>query len=134
MKNEEQVILVIEDDQSLLTAIKDKIQRNGLAVITARSAEQAMLCLSKNSRVDAIWLDHYLLGREDGIDFVQKIKHNDSVWKNIPIFVVSNTVGPDKVEVYIRLGVVKYYAKAEKRLGGIIADIKNYIQNININN
>jgi CheY-like chemotaxis protein len=131
IQNEKKTVLVVEDNQSLLTAIQEKLERNEFAVITARTIEQALIDLGNIPRISAIWLDHYLLGREDGIDFVQKIKQNDSAWKNIPVFVVSNTVGPDKVEIYIRLGVVKYYTKAEMRLDGIVDDIKNHLQNIN---
>lgn len=130
-QKESQTILVVEDNQTLLNAIQKKLRKNGFEVVVASTAQQAYDHLLKNSKINAIWLDHYLLGKEDGIDFVLKIKRNDSVWKNIPIFVVSNTVGPDKVEVYIRLGVVKYYTKAEILLDEIIADIKTFIQNIN---
>lgn len=132
MENELQTILVVEDNQSLLMAIKGKIQRNGLNVLTARTVEQALNHLSNSPRVSAIWLDHYLLGEENGIDFVMKIKEANSVWRNIPVFVVSNTVGPDKVEIYMRLGAVRYYTKAEKRLEEIIDDIKTYIESVKI--
>lgn len=124
MENDSKIILVVEDDQSLSTAIKNKLQKNNFQVTTARTVEQAFDYLSNISNIDAIWLDHYLLGKENGIDFVKKIKSNDSNLKNIPIFVVSNTVGPDKVKTYLQLGVAKYYIKAEKKLEDIIADIK----------
>lgn len=126
-QNEQKIILIIEDEQTLLEAIQDKMQRNGLGAIVARTVDQAFSQLSSAPHIDAIWLDHYLLGKENGIDFVEKIKHNGSKWKNIPIFVVSNTVGPEKVKIYIQLGVVKYYVKAERRLDEIIADIKTFI-------
>lgn len=127
MQEKRKTILVIEDDCSLLAAICDKIQKSGFETITARTVKQALDCLSAASRVDAIWLDHYLLGKENGIDFVEKVKCDGTKWKNIPIFVVSNTAGPDKVRSYIRLGILKYYIKAEKRLEDIITDIKMHI-------
>lgn len=132
MQNELQSILIIEDDLSLLMAIKGKVERNGLKGVIARTVEQAMDHLSNSPRVSAIWLDHYLIGKENGIDFMLKIKDSGSVWKNIPVFVVSNSVGPDKIDVYMRLGAVKYYAKAEKRLDDIISDIKKCIRGSNI--
>jgi len=77
--------------------------------------------------IDAIWLDHYLLGKETGLDFVAKIKAQDGKWKNIPIFVVSNTASSSNVHSYMRLGVSKYYVKAEHRLDEIINEIKLFL-------
>lgn len=133
-KNEQKTILVIEDDKSLLVAIESKMQRNDFGVILARTVDQALGYLEASPRIDLIWLDHYLLGKKNGIDFVEKIKRDGSKWKSIPIFVVSNTVGPDKIQTYIRLGVVKYYVKAEKRLDDIISDIKICIQGLKTHN
>lgn len=123
----DKTILVIEDERPLIEAIKTKLEKNGFAVTTARTVEQALNYLEDLERVDAIWLDHYLLGKEDGLDFVAKIKSHDGKWKHIPIFVVSNTASPDKVQSYIRLGISKYYVKAEHRLDKIINEIKSFL-------
>ncbi len=123
----EKTMLVIEDERPLVEAIKHKLESNGFAVVTARTVEQALNYLEDLKQVDAIWLDHYLLGKEDGLDFVSKIKQDGAKWKNIPIFVVSNTASPKNVQSYIRFGVKKYYVKAEHRLDGIIDEIKSFL-------
>lgn len=120
----EKVILVLEDEVPLLNAIKKKLETEGCTVVTARSVEQGMEYLEELDHIDAIWLDHYLLGKESGLDFVNKIKTDNSIWKKIPIFVVSNTASQDKVNQYLRLGVDKYYIKAEHRLEKIVEDMK----------
>jgi response regulator of citrate/malate metabolism len=76
-----------------------------------------------------IWLDHYLLGKENGLDFVSWCKNEEKQYKNIPIFVVSNTATPEKVQTYLRLGINKYYVKAEKRLEEIINEINSFLEN-----
>lgn len=77
-------------------------------------------------KVDVIWLDHYLLGKETGLDFVVWIKKQKK-FNSILIFVVSNTASEDKVCAYLELGVEKYYTKSDLRLDGIIEEInKNY--------
>jgi len=123
----EKTMLVIEDERPLVEAIKHKLENNGFAVVTARTVEQALNYLEDLKQVDAIWLDHYLLGKEDGLDFVSKIKQDGAKWKNIPIFVISNTASPKNVQSYIRFGVKKYYVKAEHRLDEIINDIKSFL-------
>ncbi len=129
MKNmtKDKTILVIEDERPLLEAIKTKLEKNGFEVTTARTVEQALNYLEDLERVDVIWLDHYLLGKEDGLDFVAKIKSHDGKWKHIPIFVVSNTASADKVQSYIQLGISKYFVKAEHRLDRIISEIKLFL-------
>lgn len=125
----DKTILVVEDERSLLEAIKIKLEKIGFAVVTARSVKQALGYLEDLGRVDAVWLDHYLFGKEDGLDFVTKMKAQDGRWKGIPIFVVSNTASADKVQAYIRLGISKYYVKVEHRLDEIANEIKSFLDN-----
>lgn len=121
-------ILVVEDEKSLLDAIEIKLTKSGFTVITARSYEEAIEALEKN-QIDAIWLDHYLLGTQSGLDIVTTIKAAESKWKNIPVFVVSNTATSEKVQSYIHLGVEKYFVKSNFRLEEIICDINNCLDN-----
>jgi len=121
-------ILVVEDEKPLLEAIKQKLEMNNFSVVTARSVEQAINYLKDIKKIDVIWLDHYLLGKENGLDFVVKIKEENSKWKNIPVIVVSNTVSPEKITTYLRLGINKYYTKADYRLDKIIEDINKFLE------
>jgi len=117
-----QVALVIEDDISLAQAINRKLQLNGFSTVAARSVDDA-LQLMVTRRPNVIWLDHYLLGDKDGIDFAHAVKANEA-WRAVPLYVVSNTASNDKVATYNELGVNGYYVKADHRLDEIIADIK----------
>lgn len=145
ISSQQKTILVIEDERPLLEAINAKLEKNGFSVIAARSVdqafdanlkknglgtltiqsiEQALSHLENLERIDAIWLDHHLLGKEDGLDFVKKFKANGGRWNKIPIFVVSNAAGPKTVQSYMHSGVTKYYVKSDHRLDEIIQDIK----------
>jgi CheY-like chemotaxis protein len=140
----EKTILVIEDERPLLEAISAKLEINGFTVIAARSVEQAFNANLKKSdgnaltihsieealkylesleRVDAVWLDHHLIGKEDGLDFVKKFKANGGKWRKVPVFVVSNAASPKTIKSYITTGVRKYYIKSDHRLDEIIKDI-----------
>jgi len=120
---DQKTILVVEDEKPLLEAIHIKLEKSGFSVVTARTAEQAYNLLEDSVKIDIIWLDHYLLGKENGLDLVVKIKNNEK-YKTIPIFIVSNTASANKVKSYINLGVNKYYTKSNYRLDDIIADIR----------
>jgi DNA-binding response OmpR family regulator len=120
-------ILVVEDEESLLNIIEKKLSTSGFKVLTARDIDQSLKCLKEFDDVACIWLDHYLLGKKNGLDLVIEVKGN-SKWKDIPIFVVSNTAGSDKIKSYLELGVEKYYTKSDYSLGRIVADIKKELK------
>lgn len=124
--NEVKNILVVEDEKPLQEAIRIKLEKGGFSVVTARTVDQAWGLLEDINDIAVVWLDHYLLGKENGLDLVIKIK-NDEKFKNIPIFVVSNTATQDKVKSYIALGVNNYYTKSNYRLDQIIKDINDYL-------
>ncbi|MFA6271818.1 MAG: response regulator [Patescibacteria group bacterium] len=125
-KNTKKTVLVLEDEIPLQNAIKIKLISKGFEVKTARRVINGMDILENEGGIDVIWLDHYLLGKEDGFDFVTKAK-SDKKWKSIPIFVVSNTASNEKLRAYMQLGVNKYYTKADYKLENIIADIENSV-------
>jgi len=123
MDNKYKTVLVVEDEESLQLAIKLKLEKEGITVFASRKVVDAVKILNKVKVVDAIWLDHYLLGKENGLDFVIKLKKKEE-WKKIPIFVVSNTATSDKIESYLKLGVHRYYTKSNLKLDEIIKEIK----------
>lgn len=120
-------ILVVEDEVPLLEAIRAKLTKSGFEVVTARSFEQAKNHMQDIKGINVIWLDHYLLGKETGLDFIAWCKADGSAYKLIPLFLVSNTATPEKVQAYLRLGAQKYYVKAERRLDAIIEDINAFL-------
>lgn len=123
-------ILVLEDEKPLADAISKKISLCGCEAVTARTVDQGVDYLEELPRIDAIWLDHYLLGKENGLDFVAKVK-NDDRWKKIPIFAVSNTASPDKVQSYLQLGVEKFFTKSNYKLEDILNEIKKAMEESN---
>jgi DNA-binding response OmpR family regulator len=148
-------ILVIEDERPLLEIVNTKLDKNGFDVITARSVDQvfnanlekkglgiitassikqALDYLENLENIDAIWLDHNLLGKENGLDLVRKIKANGGRWKKIPIFVVSNSGGSETIQSYVNLGISKYYVKSNYRLDEIIKDIQTSLGQLKLKN
>lgn len=118
------LVLVVEDEKPLQAAVSSKLETEGFDSITVDSVEGALDALRAEPAIQAIWLDHYLLGEKDGLDLVEQIKQSDSEWKSIPVFLVSNTASPDKVKRYLHLGVNEYYVKSSNKLLDIITDIK----------
>jgi len=117
-------VLLVEDDMSLTNAIKTKLEKSGFAVVCADNSGDAMKRIHDPAvPIDAIWLDHYLLGTGTGLDILEKTK-NSKVYKHIPAFIVSNTASPEKRHAYLKLGATQFYIKAEHRLEEIISDMR----------
>lgn len=119
-------ILILEDEQPLINVIESKLKLNGFEVVTACEVDQALEYF-KQIPIDCVWLDHYLLGKKNGLDFVVELKSQDK-FKQIPIFVVSNTATPEKIKSYLGLGVEKYFTKSDLRLDEIIIDINKILE------
>ncbi len=122
MDTTSQSILVVEDDRSLSVAVSKKLELSDFQVYGATSVDEALQVLHDH-KIDAIWLDHYLFGDKNGLDFVAATKAT-AAWQNIPIYIVSNTASDDKVRSYIKLGVTKYYVKSDHRLDEITDEIQ----------
>ncbi len=121
-------ILVVEDEMPLQNAIVQKLKISDFNAIGVRSVSEALEKLEKDLSIKAIWLDHYLMGQESGLDLVKKLKSKEGRLHDIPIFVVSNTASNDKVKEYVVTGITEYFVKATNRLDQIIDDIKKTLK------
>ncbi|MBI3671628.1 response regulator [Candidatus Azambacteria bacterium] len=124
-KENKKTILVLEDESSLVDMISSKLKLEGFDVVVSATVDGGLKDMEEK-KIDFIWLDHYLIGSKDGVEFTTVVKKNDK-WKNIPIFVVSNTASMDKIKAYKELGVTRYYVKSDHRIDDIIGDIKNIL-------
>lgn len=119
-------ILIVEDERPLSVAASKSLDRAGFECFIATSSEEALSHLTSYWPVDAVWLDHYLLKHETGLQFLEKFRKVKGC-KNTPVFVVTNSVSDEKVDKYAKLGAVHYYIKSNVKLSKIIADIKRIL-------
>lgn len=123
----EKIILVVEDEALLSDAIKDKLEEKGYFVFTSANVDGAIEILNKSEKmIDAVWLDHYLPGG-NGLQLVTFMKDENSKFREIPIFLVSNSSSSEKIYQYLQLGVEGYFAKAESKLEDIITNIERVL-------
>ncbi len=116
-------ILILEDERQLARAVREAFTGKNFDPVIVSTVEDGLKELHNLKHVDVIWLDHYLLGTENGLDFVVELKSHPE-WSHIPIFVVSNTASSTNIRSYIQLGVSNYYTKADYDIHQIINDIE----------
>ncbi|KKR21924.1 MAG: Two component transcriptional regulator, winged helix family [Candidatus Moranbacteria bacterium GW2011_GWA2_39_41] len=120
-------ILVVEDELEIQKFIIKKLEDGCFSVVAVKTVDEALDVLSEN-KIDALWLDHYLFGEKSGFDLVVELKSNEKLWGKIPVFVVSNTAGPDDIQSYLELGITKYFVKSNATLGQIVDELKMYFE------
>ena len=132
-------VLVVEDDPDFVKIITEKLEKNGIKVLNAKTADDSLSVL-ENNHIDLIWLDHYLVGDKTGYDFVTLIK-NDKRFNKIPIFLVTNyddygntvvsmdsMVHEENPRTYSEFGIDKYFVKSNSSLDMILGEVKKYLK------
>jgi len=117
-------ILVIEDEKNLLFAATKKLELNGFEVIGVGTAEEGLEKMKE--KPDLIWLD-LLLPKMGGLEFLHKIRQTPE-YKKIPVIIVANSGGQDKIDKAFELNVVDYLVKAEHTLEYIISKINGVLK------
>ncbi|MBI2426242.1 MAG: response regulator [Candidatus Kerfeldbacteria bacterium] len=120
-------ILVVEDELSLLQAIEAMLENEGFDVIIAAHAEEAnSKIFLRKEKPSCIWLD-LNLPHMNGIEFLEEIR-SDPELKGIPVVVVSNSGDERTIERVKKLGVKKYFVKADTDLEHIVKQIAKIIK------
>lgn len=101
-------ILVVEDDKSILSMLRDLLEQAGINVLTASDAAQAQAIVSQNIP-DMILLD-WMLPDMSGAEWVRRLKRDES-WAAVPIIMLTaRGEEEDKVRA-LDMGVDDYITK-----------------------
>lgn len=118
-------ILIIEDDQEIMSLLSQKISDAGYQVIEARDGEEGLKLLRSNEP-DLVLLD-IILPNVDGLELLKR-KQALSETKNIPVVVISNSGAPAEISQAQRLGAVDWITKTEFSLQETMDKIEKIIQ------
>lgn len=112
-ENNKLKILLIEDDETLVRAYKDHFMRAGYNVGISLDGEDALEKV-KIFHPDLILLD-ILMPKLDGISVLIKLK-DDIETKEIPVIMLTNVGGGEKVKEAAQAGAMIYFVKADTSL------------------
>ncbi len=115
--NERPVILVVDDDQSIVELLRDFLENDHFQVVTANDATQAWTAFQMNT-IDCIILDIMMPG-QNGFDFCRRIRTES----NVPIlFLSARSEDVDKIRG-LTLGGDDYIVKTASA-SEIVARVK----------
>lgn len=114
-----QVVLVVEDEPSLIKALVRKLESYGLGVVTATDGKQG-LAQALKTKPDLILLDLYL-PKLDGIKLLQQLRQ-DSWGENCKVICLTNRQLDDEITNYLEECKPMYYLiKADNSLEDIMS-------------
>ena len=117
-------ILIVEDEEVLAKVLQEKFEEEKFEVAVAKDGE-AVLPLVKKFKPDAILLD-IILPKLDGLEVLELVKAEDD-FRSIPIIMLSNLDGDDKIKKALNMGAVDYMIKTQHPINEVIEKVNEYI-------
>lgn len=118
-------ILIIEDDNFLLSLIVEKFIQLGFDAEAASDGEEGLNKIL-NNKYDLILLD-MILPKMDGFKVLEEVKKNQAL-KDLPIVVASNLYDKNDIDRAVSLGAADYIIKAYNSPENIVDRIKAFLQ------
>ncbi len=130
-------ILLVEDNQFLLTLLKNRLEKEKFEVLFAQNGYDALEILRKE-KPDLILLDIILPGKQEGDTFLpgktgfevlEEMRSDPQLTdkRDIPVIVISNLGQESDVDRGKELGVVDYFVKARVSIDDLVGKVKTFI-------
>lgn len=117
-------ILIAEDEDFLIRALKDNLETEDCIVDAASNGEEAIESIKKN-RPNIILLD-LLMPKRDGFYVLEEVAKNPE-WKLIPIIVLSNLGGDEEIKKALQMGADDYFVKSQHPIEEVIERVREYL-------
>ena len=115
-------ILIIEDEEQLILALKLKLEKDGFVVETADDGALGM-AKAESIKPDIILLD-LLLPKVKGEEILLYLKKHPDL-KKIPVIIISNSGQPVEIKQLLANGAYDYLVKADFTIDDILERIYN---------
>ena len=117
-------VLIIEDEEALLSVLAHKLVREGYKVSLARDGEQG-LSQVKSMRPDVILLD-ILMPKLDGFGVLESLNADGTI-PDLPVIIISNSGQPVEIDRALKLGARDYLVKAEFSPEEVVEKVRKVI-------
>ncbi len=115
-------ILIIEDEEALISLLKVKLEKEGFDVECAYNGEEGYKKI-KEYKPDLILLD-IVMPKMNGYEVLEKM-NEDNI--KIPVIIISNSGQPVELEKTKKLGAVDHLIKTQFNPIDVIKKIHNYL-------
>ncbi|MDD4409823.1 MAG: response regulator [Candidatus Pacebacteria bacterium] len=118
-------VLFIEDDPIQIMVMGSKFKLEGIDYVSAGNCKESLAVAIEESP-DIILLD-ILLGGENGLDVLEKIKSNQKI-KDIPVIVFTNYAEKSSMEKAKKIGAVDFIIKSGVTPKKMVEIVKGYFE------
>lgn len=118
-------VLIVEDEEFLVRALKDNLTSEGSTVSVAMDGEAVFDEVKK--RKPALILLDLLLPKKNGFDVLKDLKASPE-WQLIPVIVLSNLGEDSEIKRALELGASDYFVKSQHPIQEVIEKVKEYLQ------
>jgi DNA-binding response OmpR family regulator len=118
-------ILIVEDEEILLTALSEELKQEGFNVVGAKDGVEGVEMATKE-KPDLVLMD-LVMPRLDGIGALKQMKESAEI-KDIPVVILTNLSDYDKISDALSLGAMDYLVKANYRLEDLVNKIKTVVE------
>ncbi len=101
-------ILIIEDDQNLLSNYQTELELRKFSVVSVIDGGKAVAAVEKENP-DLILLD-IMLPNKNGIDILEEVRNNDK-FKTLPVIMLTNYGDEENIRRSLELGALDYLKK-----------------------
>lgn len=119
-------ILIVEDEQMMLNALKDKLISEGFAVMGARDGEEG-LAMALKERPDIILLD-LIMPKMDGISMIKNLR-SDQWGSKVPVVILTNLTPDNNIIKTIEENSPAFYLiKSDWNINDIVSKIRDLLE------
>lgn len=118
-------ILIVEDEDFLVRALKDNLVSEGYSVSVAMDGE-AVFDELKKKKPSLILLD-LLLPKKNGFDVLKDIRSSPE-WSLIPVVILSNLGEDSEIKRALELGANDYFVKSQHPIQEVMEKVHEYLQ------
>ncbi len=126
MPESKKKVLIVDDDQFLLSMYSTKFNKSGFDADTAVGGSEALTKLREGAKPDIILLD-LVMPAMDGLELLAVIR-KEKLAPEAMVVILSNQNQPADVEKAKSLGIASYITKANSIPSEIVAEVIKLVE------
>ncbi len=114
-------ILIVESEEPLLRALKDRLSSIGFTVFTEIDGDSGFATAIRE-KPDLIILD-IIMPKEGGLEMARRLR-SDEWGENVKIILLTNVDGIDSVQEAMELNIYEYFMKSDIKIEQVVERVK----------
>ena len=123
MAEDKKILLIVEDEKSVLKALTDKFAGEGFGVLRAENGEDG-LKVALAEKPDLILLD-LIMPKKTGLQMMHELRQSSDYGKKVPMIILTNLSANDKISGEVSEEEPSYYlVKADWKIEDVVRKVK----------